>query len=68
MTFVIVTHELASVFAIADRVIMLDKSGGASWPREIREPCATIHRPAWSRIFFIVMSAMSQAIPWVRFP
>ena len=26
MTFVIVTHELASVFAIADRVIMLDKS------------------------------------------
>lgn len=26
MTFVIVTHELASIFAIADRVIMLDKS------------------------------------------
>jgi phospholipid/cholesterol/gamma-HCH transport system ATP-binding protein len=26
MTFVIVTHELPSVFAIADRVIMLDKS------------------------------------------
>ncbi|HDQ40008.1 MAG TPA: ATP-binding cassette domain-containing protein [Desulfonatronum sp.] len=26
MTFVIVTHELASIFAIADRVIMLDKA------------------------------------------
>ncbi|MFH1137844.1 MAG: ABC transporter ATP-binding protein [Pseudomonadota bacterium] len=26
ITFVIVTHELASIFAIADRVIMLDKS------------------------------------------
>lgn len=25
MTFVIVTHELASIFAIADRVVMLDK-------------------------------------------
>ena len=25
VTFVIVTHELASIFAIADRVIMLDK-------------------------------------------
>lgn len=26
ITFVIVTHELASIFAIADRVVMLDKS------------------------------------------
>lgn len=26
MTFVIVTHELASIYALADRVIMLDKS------------------------------------------
>jgi phospholipid/cholesterol/gamma-HCH transport system ATP-binding protein len=26
MTFVIVTHELASIYAVADRVIMLDKS------------------------------------------
>jgi len=26
VTFVVVTHELASIFAIADRVIMLDKS------------------------------------------
>ena len=25
MTFVIVTHELASIYAVADRVIMLDK-------------------------------------------
>jgi phospholipid/cholesterol/gamma-HCH transport system ATP-binding protein len=25
VTFVIVTHELASIFAVADRVIMLDK-------------------------------------------
>jgi phospholipid/cholesterol/gamma-HCH transport system ATP-binding protein len=26
MTFVIVTHELPSIYAVADRVIMLDKS------------------------------------------
>ena len=41
MTFVIVTHELASVFAIADRVIMLDKSRrgivAQGDPRELRD-------------------------------
>lgn len=40
MTFVIVTHELDSVFAIADRVIMLDKSKrgivAQGDPRELR--------------------------------
>ncbi|WP_092115995.1 ABC transporter ATP-binding protein [Desulfonatronum thiosulfatophilum] len=41
MTFVIVTHELASVFAIADRVIMLDKGKrgivAQGDPRELRD-------------------------------
>jgi len=43
ITFVIVSHELASVFTIADRVVMLDKdtknivAGGR--PAELRERC-----------------------------
>ncbi|WP_027179224.1 ABC transporter ATP-binding protein [Maridesulfovibrio bastinii] len=41
VTFVIVTHELASIFSIADRVIMLDKSTkgiiAEGDPRELRE-------------------------------
>jgi len=41
ITFVIVTHELASIFAIADRVIMLDKSVkgivAAGKPQELRQ-------------------------------
>ncbi len=41
MTFVIVTHELPSIFAIADRVIMLDKGVkkivAQGDPRELRE-------------------------------
>jgi len=41
ITFVIVTHELASVFTIADRVIMVDKAAGGiiaqGDPRSLRE-------------------------------
>jgi phospholipid/cholesterol/gamma-HCH transport system ATP-binding protein len=41
MTFVIVTHELASIFAIADRVIMLDKERkgicATGSPQELRD-------------------------------
>lgn len=41
ITFVIVTHELASIFAIADRVIMLDKAAkgiiARGNPRELRD-------------------------------
>lgn len=41
ITFVIVTHELASIFAIADRVIMLDKAAkgiiAAGNPHELRD-------------------------------
>jgi phospholipid/cholesterol/gamma-HCH transport system ATP-binding protein len=41
MTFVIVTHELASIYAIADRVIMLDKQTkgiiAAGKPQELRD-------------------------------
>jgi phospholipid/cholesterol/gamma-HCH transport system ATP-binding protein len=44
MTFVIVSHELASVFAIADRVIMLDKAArgivAQGDPRNLRETSA----------------------------
>lgn len=52
ITFVIVTHELASIYAIADRVIMLDKrikgiidSGP---PKELRDHSEN----AWVRQFF----------------
>jgi phospholipid/cholesterol/gamma-HCH transport system ATP-binding protein len=41
MTFVVVTHELASIFAIADRVIMLDKRArgivAEGAPQELRD-------------------------------
>jgi phospholipid/cholesterol/gamma-HCH transport system ATP-binding protein len=41
ITFVIVTHELASIFAIADRVIMLDKQAkgivAMGRPQELRD-------------------------------
>jgi len=52
ITFVIVTHELASIFAIADRVIMLDKSVkgivAAGKPQELREHSEN----PWVRQFF----------------
>jgi phospholipid/cholesterol/gamma-HCH transport system ATP-binding protein len=41
MTFVIVTHELASIYAVADRIIMLEKSAqgiiAEGDPRELRD-------------------------------
>jgi phospholipid/cholesterol/gamma-HCH transport system ATP-binding protein len=43
VTFVIVTHELASIYAIADRVIMLDKETqgiiASGTPTELRDEC-----------------------------
>jgi len=51
-TFVIVTHELQSIFAVADRVIMLDGKSksiiGTGRPEELRD-----HSPnPWVRQFF----------------
>jgi len=52
ITFVIVSHELASIFAIADRVIMLDKSVkgivATGKPQELREHSEN----SWVRQFF----------------
>jgi phospholipid/cholesterol/gamma-HCH transport system ATP-binding protein len=52
MTFVIVSHELASIFAIADRVIMLDKKVkgivATGKPEELREHSDN----PWVRQFF----------------
>jgi phospholipid/cholesterol/gamma-HCH transport system ATP-binding protein len=51
-TFVVVTHELPSIFAIADRVIMLDKRSkgivAAGTPRELQERSDN----PWVRSFF----------------
>ena len=52
MTFVIVSHELASIFAIADRVIMLDKKAkgivATGKPQDLREHSDN----PWVRQFF----------------
>jgi len=52
MTFVIVSHELASVFTIADRVIMLDKKtksiAAMGKPNELRDHSDN----PWVRQFF----------------
>jgi phospholipid/cholesterol/gamma-HCH transport system ATP-binding protein len=52
ITFVVVTHELPSIFAIADRVIMLDKRVkrivGEGPPRELRDHSDN----EWVRQFF----------------
>ncbi|MGZ8488195.1 MAG: ABC transporter ATP-binding protein [Candidatus Binatia bacterium] len=52
ITFVIVSHELASIFAIADRVIMLDKSVkgivATGKPQELRDRSDN----PWVRQFF----------------
>ena len=42
ITFVVVTHELASIFTIADRVIMLDRAGAR---HRRRGPPTGIARP-----------------------
>jgi len=51
-TFVVVTHELPSIFAIADRVIMLDKRAktivATGTPRELRDHSDN----PWVRSFF----------------
>jgi phospholipid/cholesterol/gamma-HCH transport system ATP-binding protein len=52
MTFVVVTHELRSIFAIADRVIMLDadtkKIAATGRPQELRDHSDN----EWVRKFF----------------
>jgi len=50
ITFVVVTHELPSIYAIADRVIMLDKGGIAAegTPAELREKSENV----WVNAFF----------------
>jgi phospholipid/cholesterol/gamma-HCH transport system ATP-binding protein len=52
ITFVIVTHELASIYKIADRVIMLDSRTrtviAEGKPAELREHAAD----SWVRRFF----------------
>ena len=52
VTFVVVTHELPSIFAIADRVIMLDRRAkgivAQGDPRELRDESAD----PWVRQFF----------------
>ncbi|SMC26178.1 phospholipid/cholesterol/gamma-HCH transport system ATP-binding protein [Andreprevotia lacus DSM 23236] len=50
LTFVVVTHELASIFAIADRALMLDKSAqgmiALDTPQQLRDhpPSAPVRR------------------------
>jgi len=52
VTFVVVTHELESIFAVADRVILLEGKGGGiaaeGAPAALREQ----REPAWVRCFF----------------
>jgi phospholipid/cholesterol/gamma-HCH transport system ATP-binding protein len=52
ITFVVVTHELPSIYAIADRVIMLDKRGkkivATGRPQELRDHSTD----PWVRQFF----------------
>jgi phospholipid/cholesterol/gamma-HCH transport system ATP-binding protein len=52
ITFVVVTHELPSIFTIADRVIMLDKEAkgivAEGKPQELRDHSDN----PWVRSFF----------------
>ena len=52
ITFVVVTHELPSIYTIADRVIMLDKQTkkivATGKPQELRDTAAN----SWVRQFF----------------
>ena len=62
-TFVIVTHELPSIFAVADRVIMLDGKNkgiiGTGRPEELRD-----HSPnPWVRQFFNRQAEPSPSTP-----
>jgi phospholipid/cholesterol/gamma-HCH transport system ATP-binding protein len=60
MTFVIVSHELASIFEIADRVIMLDKNVkgivAMGRPRELREHSDN----PWVRQFFARQASLDK--------
>jgi phospholipid/cholesterol/gamma-HCH transport system ATP-binding protein len=62
ITFVVVTHELPSIYAIADRVIMLDKRVkgivATGKPQELRD-----HSPnAWVRQFFNREAELNEAV------
>ncbi len=52
ITFVIVTHELASIFAVADRVIMLDKERQTIIARGSPEELRDRSDDPWVRQFF----------------
>ena len=62
ITFVVVTHELPSIYAIADRVIMLDKRVkgivATGKPQELRD-----HSPnPWVRQFFNREAELNEAV------
>ncbi len=65
VTFVVVTHELPSIYSIADRVIMLDKETkgiiAAGAPAELRDHCDN----DWVRRFFQRQTA-DESQPEVR--
>jgi phospholipid/cholesterol/gamma-HCH transport system ATP-binding protein len=52
MTFVVVTHELPSIFAIADRVIMLDKRAKTIVATGAPDDLKVRSDNAWVRQFF----------------
>jgi phospholipid/cholesterol/gamma-HCH transport system ATP-binding protein len=60
VTFVVVTHELPSIYTIADRVIMLDKQTkgivASGPPEELRDHCEN----DWVRRFFLRETAESE--------
>jgi phospholipid/cholesterol/gamma-HCH transport system ATP-binding protein len=60
VTFVVVTHELPSIYSIADRVIMLDKQTkgivASGPPEELRDHCEN----DWVRRFFLRETAESE--------
>ena len=62
VTFVVVTHELPSIYTIADRVIMLDKRTkgivASGPPEELRDHC----EDDWVRRFFLRETAESEVI------
>ncbi len=61
ITFVIVTHELDSVFAVADRVIMLDKRTRKIGAEGAPETLARESPEAWVRSFLGRSTAITEA-------
>lgn len=59
ITFVIVTHELASIFAVADRVIMLDKERRTISARGAPEELRDRSDDPWVRQFFHRQAALA---------